>query len=105
MRLPFVSAATYDWAIRHSERLADEADDLRARLEDVTRLLGVEWERSRAIEARTEKLIDTITGMKRENFVVDVPITSTALSVDEADEYAVADEEAKPGLLKRKLGS
>lgn len=98
MRLPFVSAATYDWAIRHSERLADENTDLRA-------MQVVHWNRVQRLETRISELTDTIVEMKKVNFVVDVPVTNTALSVDEADEYSVADEEAKPGLLKRKMGT
>lgn len=98
MRLPFVSAATYDWAIRHSERLADEAQHLASYLE-------LEQQRNLRLGTRVAELLDTIVAMKRENFVVDIPVTNTALSVDEADEHFMADEEAKPGLLKRKLGT
>lgn len=98
MRLPFVSSATYDWAIRHSERLADEA-------QQYSTFLTESLNRESRLQARNAELLDIIVDMKQQNFVVDVPITNTALSVDEADEYAVADEEAKPGLLKRKLGT
>lgn len=105
MRLPFVSAATYDWAIRAAERHADEADR-EAKRADVERHRASRfYEYWQTEVARVVQLTETIVAMKRENFVVDVPVTNTALSVDEADEYAVADEEAKPGLLKRKLGA
>lgn len=96
MRLPFVSAASYNWALRVAEGAEKYADHM-------AELAIRESARVVQLEAKVSELTDIIVDMKKQNFVVDVPITSTPLSVDEADEYAVAEEEARPALLKRKL--
>lgn len=105
MRLPFVSAATYNWAIRHAERLANERDRMEVQLERVRAESVRCFDRWETECARVAQLTDTIVAMKRENFVAEVPITNVPMSTDEADEYTVAEESARPALLKRKLGT
>ena len=99
MRFPFVSVHSYDWAVRHSERLADEADKAN---------LMTERERWRAeqLQKKVWELTDLIVSMRKQNFVNDVPVTHVPLSTDEADEYAAEEDEGKrKAMLKRKLGT
>lgn len=95
--LPFVSSASYDWAIRvaeGAERHAEKMEQLAAR----------ETEKAVVLFEKVQQLTDMIVSMKRENFVAEVPVTHTALSVDEADEYsAEEDASARVAMLKRKL--
>jgi hypothetical protein len=98
MRWPFVSRTAYDMALRVAEGAQRHAENMEA-------LATREAEKSVALFDKVQELTDKIVSMKRENFVVETPITHSALSVDEADEFSTEEDHAtRQAMLKRRLG-